>query len=263
MEKRRRARINQSLAILKTLILDSAKNEQNNTKHSKLEKADILELTVRHLQRQKILNSGVLNKYKAGFQECTREVKTFLESPDLLLINPAGIDTGVKQRLFRHLEQCIGELDLDFRSGRADGETSENEVIRPDSSTVTQGDENNNNSTTNRTGNGQRFPPAVRFDSSGEKKPSVPPRIPKKRGLLQDVPTKYFSAKKTIMLNFLNGSEQKREEEDSEEYQRAFEDPARSKKHLEEGKSQFSVVQVRIKAIPAMLSPKLEKGLRL
>ena len=133
MEKRRRARINQSLAILKTLILDSAKNEQNNTKHSKLEKADILELTVRHLQRQKVLNSGVLNKYKAGFQECTREVKTFLESPDLLLINPAGIDSGVKQRLFRHLEQCIGELDLDFRSCKEEGNSRthvENEVIR-------------------------------------------------------------------------------------------------------------------------------------
>lgn len=45
MEKRRRARINQSLAALKALILDSARLE--NTKHSKLEKADILELTVR------------------------------------------------------------------------------------------------------------------------------------------------------------------------------------------------------------------------
>lgn len=48
MEKRRRARINQSLAALKALILDSAKAD--NTKHSKLEKADILELTVRILR---------------------------------------------------------------------------------------------------------------------------------------------------------------------------------------------------------------------
>lgn len=57
------------------------------------------------------------------------------------------------------------------------------------------------------------------------------------------------------MLNFLNGSEQKREEEDAEEYQRAFEDPSRSKKHIEEGKSQFSVVQVSLTAFPPMLSP--------
>lgn len=55
MEKRRRARINQSLAMLKALILDSAKSD--NTKHSKLEKADILELTVRHFQRHRNLDT--------------------------------------------------------------------------------------------------------------------------------------------------------------------------------------------------------------
>ncbi|KAF7404009.1 hypothetical protein HZH68_006803 [Vespula germanica] len=60
MEKRRRARINQSLAALKALILDSARLE--NTKHSKLEKADILELTVRHLQRQRSLAQPGLSR---------------------------------------------------------------------------------------------------------------------------------------------------------------------------------------------------------
>lgn len=82
MEKRRRARINQSLAILKALILESTKN-QNGTgggggagglkaggaadatgngsasnKHTKLEKADILELTVRHFQRHRHLDTA-------------------------------------------------------------------------------------------------------------------------------------------------------------------------------------------------------------
>ncbi|CAB0035549.1 unnamed protein product [Trichogramma brassicae] len=71
MEKRRRARINQSLAALKALILDSARLE--NTKHSKLEKADILELTVRHLQRQRSLAQPGLSRYKAGYQDCSRE----------------------------------------------------------------------------------------------------------------------------------------------------------------------------------------------
>lgn len=74
MEKRRRARINQSLAALKALILDSARLE--NTKHSKLEKADILELTVRHLQRQRSLAQPGLSRYKAGYQDCSREVRT-------------------------------------------------------------------------------------------------------------------------------------------------------------------------------------------
>jgi len=67
MEKRRRARINQSLAILKALILESTKNNNKNIdgqpKHSKLEKADILELTVRHFQRHRNLdNPGKINK---------------------------------------------------------------------------------------------------------------------------------------------------------------------------------------------------------
>lgn len=72
MEKRRRARINQSLAELKALILDSARLE--NTKHSKLEKADILELTVRHLQRQQSAAQPGLTRYKTGYQDCSREV---------------------------------------------------------------------------------------------------------------------------------------------------------------------------------------------
>ncbi|KAJ1074791.1 hypothetical protein K5549_017965, partial [Capra hircus] len=48
MEKRRRARINESLAQLQSLLLDALRKE--SSRRSKLEKADILELTVRHLQ---------------------------------------------------------------------------------------------------------------------------------------------------------------------------------------------------------------------
>lgn len=63
MEKRRRARINQSLAVLKALILESTKANSNKTgdvhqpKHTKLEKADILELTVRHFQKHRHIDS--------------------------------------------------------------------------------------------------------------------------------------------------------------------------------------------------------------
>lgn len=70
MEKRRRARINQSLAILKALILESTKNQnakgtEAQTKHTKLEKADILELTVRHFQRHRNLDDP--SKYEQFF----------------------------------------------------------------------------------------------------------------------------------------------------------------------------------------------------
>ncbi|KAK6636482.1 hypothetical protein RUM43_010143 [Polyplax serrata] len=269
MEKRRRARINQSLAILKTLILDSAKTEQNNTKHSKLEKADILELTVRHLQRQKVLSSEVLNKYKAGFEECTREVKTFLESPDLMLINPSGIDSSLKQRLFRHLEQCVGELDLDFRCGKQKEDArpdSESEVIRPDSSTTVQGDENNNSSPVPRVVLPVASPktpvtrsPPSDFDSSGLKKDDFVAKYNKKRSLLQEVPAKYFSAKKAIMLNFLNGndrSEKTERQDKSDEESRGrpgdrddkgnLENQIRLKKGDGENgfKNQYSVLQI-------------------
>jgi len=69
MEKRRRARINQSLAILKALILEStksqnAKNGEGQAKHTKLEKADILELTVRHFQRHRNLDDP--SEYNPG-----------------------------------------------------------------------------------------------------------------------------------------------------------------------------------------------------
>lgn len=156
MEKRRRARINQSLAVLKALILDSAKME--NTKHSKLEKADILELTVRHLQRQKTLNSSSVDKYRAGFIECAREVTRFLDSPELQGPKP-GLDPSVRQRLLRHLETTAAEISLDFTESQVeplkpiDPETERrleqleefliDDEARPDSST-TPGDENNN-----------------------------------------------------------------------------------------------------------------------
>ncbi|KPM09656.1 Transcription factor HES-1 (Hairy and enhancer of split 1)-like protein 2 [Sarcoptes scabiei] len=49
MEKRRRARINQCLSQLKTIVVDSAGQHTSNNK-CKLEKADILELTVKYVK---------------------------------------------------------------------------------------------------------------------------------------------------------------------------------------------------------------------
>ena len=47
MEKKRRARINDCLNQLKALVLET---DSDRSRHSKLEKADILEMTVRYLQ---------------------------------------------------------------------------------------------------------------------------------------------------------------------------------------------------------------------
>ncbi|MEQ2299513.1 oxysterol-binding protein hes1 [Ameca splendens] len=62
MEKRRRARINESLGQLKTLILDALKKD--SSRHSKLEKADILEMTVKHLRNlQRAQMTGKFNTH--------------------------------------------------------------------------------------------------------------------------------------------------------------------------------------------------------
>lgn len=69
-------------------------------RHSKLEKADILEMTVRHLealQRQRAAaDPAVLNKFRAGFSECAGEVGRF-----------PGLDPAVRRRLLQHLASCL------------------------------------------------------------------------------------------------------------------------------------------------------------
>ncbi|XP_028650867.1 hairy-related 6 [Erpetoichthys calabaricus] len=110
MEKRRRARINESLGQLKTLILDALKKD--SSRHSKLEKADILEMTVKHLrnlqraQMTAALNSDptVLGKYRAGFSECMNEVTRFLSTCE-------GVNTEVRTRLLGHLANCMSQIN--------------------------------------------------------------------------------------------------------------------------------------------------------
>uniref|UniRef100_W5MC94 Hairy-related 6 n=2 Tax=Lepisosteus oculatus TaxID=7918 RepID=W5MC94_LEPOC len=110
MEKRRRARINESLGQLKTLILDALKKD--SSRHSKLEKADILEMTVKHLrnlqraQMTAALNTDptVLGKYRAGFSECMNEVTRFLSTCE-------GVNTEVRTRLLGHLASCMSQIN--------------------------------------------------------------------------------------------------------------------------------------------------------
>lgn len=113
MEKRRRARINNCLNDLKTLILDAMKKDP--ARHSKLEKADILEMTVKHLenlQRQQNAMSqatdpNVMNKFKAGFNECAQEVSRF-----------SDIDPMTRRRLLSHLSNCINGVKTELPKPR-------------------------------------------------------------------------------------------------------------------------------------------------
>ncbi|KAK8397583.1 hypothetical protein O3P69_004390 [Scylla paramamosain] len=108
MEKRRRARINTCLNELKTLILDAMRKDP--ARHSKLEKADILEMTVKHLQavqRQQLAmavahDPAVLTKFRSGFTECAQEVTRY--------VSRIEVEGGVRQRLLQHLGQCVSGL---------------------------------------------------------------------------------------------------------------------------------------------------------
>merc|ERR1719319_403496 len=84
LERKRRARINACLDELKDLMVFALQNEGESI--SKLEKADVLELTVKHLRklkRQQMLavNPSVdMDRYRAGFTTCATEVSRCLTS---------------------------------------------------------------------------------------------------------------------------------------------------------------------------------------
>ncbi|CAB3994384.1 transcription factor HES-4-like [Paramuricea clavata] len=103
MEKRRRERINNSLNELKNLLLESRKKDSTSC-CSKLEKADILEMTVQYLksirsQQEKASTTTdpmALAHYRAGFNHSAMEIRRFLiDTPD--------IEVKVRARLLTHL----------------------------------------------------------------------------------------------------------------------------------------------------------------
>ncbi|KAK7884860.1 hypothetical protein WMY93_027983 [Mugilogobius chulae] len=100
MEKKRRARINQSLDQLKSLL----ENHYSSTiRKRKMEKADILELTVRHLKhlqkRLKFSNVAPDSDYQNGFRSCVSNVNHYLLTADHL----SGSDRWKLSQLGAHL----------------------------------------------------------------------------------------------------------------------------------------------------------------
>ncbi|XP_034551297.1 transcription factor HES-2-like [Notolabrus celidotus] len=79
MEKRRRARINDSLDHLKNLILPLTGRDK--TRYSKLEKADILEMTVRFLSDIPPVNNK--DNYRDGYKACIQRVSALLPKTSL------------------------------------------------------------------------------------------------------------------------------------------------------------------------------------
>lgn len=110
LERKRRARINRCLDELKELMVTALQSEGENV--SKLEKADILELTVRHLhglkrQHQLVLpqDQGYTDRFRAGFTQCAQEVSQFLTAPSEVADPTAG------RKLLQHLGACVRQLE--------------------------------------------------------------------------------------------------------------------------------------------------------
>ncbi|KAL3861022.1 hypothetical protein ACJMK2_007115 [Sinanodonta woodiana] len=109
IEKKRRDRINHCLDQLKCILLDNVKN--NDTQNSRLDKADILEMTVKYLQQlQKqgitsaVVHDTVPMGYQSGYEECARETIHYLNSAN-------GIRPNIKSRVESHLSSCVGQVN--------------------------------------------------------------------------------------------------------------------------------------------------------
>ena len=107
LERKRRARINACLDELKDLMVFALQTEGESI--SKLEKADVLELTVRHLQKLKrqqmlALNPALdLDRFHAGYTTCATEVSKCLAS--------TGVDITLGSLLMSHLGQKLHTIE--------------------------------------------------------------------------------------------------------------------------------------------------------
>ncbi|XP_071439461.1 enhancer of split mbeta protein-like [Hetaerina americana] len=115
LERKRRARINRCLDELKELMVGALAAEGENV--SKLEKADILELTVRHLHRlrrtQRLASAcpnADADRFRAGFTHCAAEVSRCLAATP-------GVDVRLGTMLMTHLGHRLNDLDSNCMSG--------------------------------------------------------------------------------------------------------------------------------------------------
>lgn len=135
IEKRRRLRINQSLANLKSLVLEATQKDENC--FPKMEKADILEMTVAYMttttkHRLPVASTGPaaplpgcddqLRTYLSGFQECAIQVCSFLMDESTGGVVGGGGGGGgrrgadLRGQLTQHLSGCFHRMELDFKT---------------------------------------------------------------------------------------------------------------------------------------------------
>merc|ERR1711981_1190504 len=107
IERKRRARINNCLDELKDLMVFALQTEGESI--AKLEKADVLELTVKHLRklkRQQMLavNPSLdMDRFRAGYTQCATEVSRCLAS--------TGVEVTIGSRLMGHLGNKLNTIE--------------------------------------------------------------------------------------------------------------------------------------------------------
>jgi len=125
LERKRRARINTCLEELKDLMVFALQTEGESI--SKLEKADVLELTVNHLRKLKrqqmlSLNPALdVDRFHAGYSACAAEVGRVLASQP-------GVEVTVGARLMaqlgHRLEAGQSKLSVTVPSSRTTSSSS-------------------------------------------------------------------------------------------------------------------------------------------
>ncbi|XP_038831809.1 transcription cofactor HES-6-like [Salvelinus namaycush] len=130
IEKRRRERINCSLEQLKGIIVDAYNLDQ-----SKLEKADVLEVTVQHMEGlQKGHGPGIpagpsvgfqsRQRYSSGYIQCMQEVHN-------LLLGCPGMDKPLGAQLLNHLLKSLPHISSETGPGNTGGNGPDRTPTRP------------------------------------------------------------------------------------------------------------------------------------
>ncbi|XP_063866002.1 LOW QUALITY PROTEIN: enhancer of split mbeta protein-like [Scylla paramamosain] len=112
LERKRRARINRCLDELRDLLVAALQAEGETV--TRLEKADILELTVRHVRRLNQRRALTLPpashdprhdaiKFQQGFVAAAQQVQSFL-------ISSPALEPSVSSRLITHLSSCASAM---------------------------------------------------------------------------------------------------------------------------------------------------------
>ncbi|XP_017295712.1 hairy-related 8.2 [Kryptolebias marmoratus] len=119
IERKRRERINNCLDQLKETVVGAFRLDQ-----SKLEKADILEMTVKHLQNiqsNKVKDPAVgleaQQRYSTGYIQCMHEVHNMLLTCDWM-------DKTLGSRLLNHLLKSLPRSGDELAQPRRDGPLS-------------------------------------------------------------------------------------------------------------------------------------------